>query len=78
MAEPVIQATRHKLVTASPDIIQEPFIGLFANSSGTIDIVMPNDEGTETTIQYNVTAGAMLPIRPLRVTALTAAVIGLY
>ena len=78
MAEDPIQARRHKIVTASADVIDEPFIGLFVNATGTIDIVMPNDIGEEITIQYNVSAGSILPIRPLRITALTATVIGLY
>lgn len=78
MAADVIQATQHQLVVASSDYIEHTYIGLFVNTDGTIDVVMPNGEGVETTIQYNVTAGMLLPIRPLKVTALTAQVVGLY
>lgn len=79
MAADVIQATKHKVITASPDELVPVPSGIYVNADGdfTATLFDPLTD-KEVSITYNVTAGTLLPIRPYRITAATATVIGLY
>lgn len=78
MGADVIQATMHQTISPSASVLNPIPSGLYVATDGSVTIVMANPLGAETSITYPVSAGAFLPIRPLKITAATATVIGLY
>lgn len=80
MAEPIIQAQKHRAITASANILSPKPYAIYVAVGGSASIVMPDPAtGVETTISYTLVAGSVLPIQPLRITAITSAtLIGLY
>ena len=79
MASDVVQATKHQTLSFPTGVLEPAPIGLFVNASGTADIVMADQTCKNTvSITYNLTVGAMLPIRPQQVTGGSATLVAVY
>ena len=79
MSTDVTQAQRHKTLSFPTGILDPTPVALFVNATGTADIVLGDETGVNTSeITYNLTVGAILPVRPQQITGGTATVIALY
>lgn len=70
-------ATHHEIITPSASPLYN-YRSIVAVTAGTVDVVMKNSSEVETTIQYTLVAGQVMPVRPDKITAATASMAGIW
>lgn len=70
-------ASNHEVVVPGPNPIKN-YRAIIVQSAGTADIVMEDADGNDLTIQYTLTAGSIIPVRPKFITVATATMTGIW
>ena len=70
-------ASKHELVPVGSDPLRN-YRAIIPLADGTADIVMPDSNGNDATLQYPVFGGMPLPVKPKYITAATVSIAGVW